>query len=263
MNPVDEKRSWDAAAGDYQRVFALGLNDYNALLLRFWREESMIRPGCRVLDIGCGVGKYGTCLAELGCDVTLTDLSGEMLRRAAENMARYATPWAVYEADFNAVTGRESVFAGGFDLVISTMSPAVHDVDTVRKMSALSRGCCFLARFRSWEQPTRDALLRKMGLEPRQMMVNPAEDAASVIRAVGAAGYVPQVKLVPYCWSDERSPAQMADYLCRRYYDESDRERLYERALAAAKELAGDAGILRDAVNTTVAWIWWKTEAEA
>lgn len=259
MNPADEKRSWDAAAGDYQRVFALGLNDYNASLLRFWREAGMIRPGCRVLDIGCGVGKYGTYLAELGCAVTLTDLSGEMLRRAAENMAKYTTPWTVYEADFNAVTGRESVFAGGFDLAISTMSPAVHDVETVRKMSALSRGRCFLARFQSWEQPARDALMQKMGIEPRRMMENLSDDVASMIRAVSAAGYVPLVKYVPYRWSDDRSPAQMADYLCRRYFEESDWERLYESALAAAEELAGDAGILRDAVNTTVAWIWWKT----
>ena len=256
---MDEKKSWDAAAGDYQRVFTLGLNDYNASQLRFWREEGMIWSGCRVLDIGCGVGKYGTYLAELGCDVTLTDLSGEMLRCAAGNMAKYTTPWAVYEADFNAVTGSESVFAGGFDLAISTMSPAVHDVNTVQKMSALSRGCCFLARFKSWEQPTRDALMRKMGIEPRRMMENLSDDVASMIWAVSAAGYVPLVKYVPYHWSDDRSPAQMADYLCRRYFDESDRERLYGSALAGAKELAGDAGIIRDAVNTAVAWIWWKT----
>ena len=88
---------------------------------------------------------------------------------------------------------------------------------------------------------------------------NLSDDVASMIRAVGAAGYVPLVKYVPYRWSDDRSPAQMADYLCRRYFEESDWERLYESALAAAEELAGDAGILRDAVNTTVAWIWWKT----
>lgn len=259
MNPADEKRFWDAAAGDDQRVFALGLNDYNASLLRFWREEGMIWPGCRVLDIGCGVGKYGTALAELGCEVTLTDLSGEMLRRAAGNMAKHTTPWAVYEADFNAVTGRESVFAGGFDLAISTMSPAVHDADTVGKMSALSCGRCFLARFKSWEQPTRDALMRRMGLEPRHVTENLSDDVASMIRAVCKAGYMPLVKFVPYRWSDDRSPAQMAETLCRRCFAESDRQRLYESALVAAKELAGDTGILRDAVNTTVAWIWWKT----
>ena len=83
------RETWDRAAGDYQDVFRLGLNDYNASLLHFWQEEGMLFPGARVIDIGCGVGKYGTYLAELGCDVTLTDISGEMLRHAKGNMAKY------------------------------------------------------------------------------------------------------------------------------------------------------------------------------
>lgn len=252
---MDQKTNAD----EHQRVFALGLNDYNEALLRFWQEEGMIRPGCRVLDIGCGVGKYGTCLAELGCEVTLTDISGEMLRRAHENMARYETPWAVYEADFNAVTGREPIFAGGFDLVISTLSPAVHDRETVRKMDGLSRGWCFLSRFASWEQPLRDELLRRMGVEPRSGMERVREEAASLFEAVADAGCAPRQKLVPYNWSDMRSPEQMAGYLCRRCFDEAERERRYAPALRAARELAGADGLLRDAVSTEVAWIWWKS----
>ena len=106
---------WDKVAPDYQRVYRLGLNDYNTRLLRFWEESGMLFPGARVLDIGCGVGKYGTYLAALGYDVTLTDISGEMLCRASENMAKYSAPWAVYRCDFHEVTGREAVFADGFD----------------------------------------------------------------------------------------------------------------------------------------------------
>ena len=245
-------------ADEQQRVYALGMNEYNEALLRFWQETGMIRPGCRVLDIGCGVGKYGTWLAGLGCEVTLTDVSGEMLRRASENMAQYDTPWAVYEADFNAVTGRESVFEGGFDLVLSTMSPAVHDLKTVRKMSGLSRGWCFLARFTSWEQPLRDELMRRMGLEPRRVRDHLTNEAEPLIRAVGEAGYAPQVRIVPYRWADLRSPEEMAGYLCRRYFTEAERERQYAPALGAARELADEKGLLRDAVSTEVAWIWWK-----
>ena len=102
----NKSEKWDRAAVDYQRVFTLGLNDYNAALLRFWHEAGMLFPGCRVLDIGCGVGKYGTYLAALGYDVTLTDISGEMLRHASENMARFRTPWVVYRCDFNDATVR-------------------------------------------------------------------------------------------------------------------------------------------------------------
>ncbi|MBR6352907.1 MAG: class I SAM-dependent methyltransferase [Oscillospiraceae bacterium] len=255
----DEKRSWDEAAGDYQKVFALGLSDYSAALLRFWREEGMIRPGCRVLDIGCGVGKYGTYLAELGCDVTLTDLSDEMIRQAERNMAGYGTPWRAYACDFHTATGLEPVFAGGFDFVFSTMSPAIDGAEAVRKMSALSRSWCFLARFQSWEQPTRDALMRTMGIEPRPMMDRLSDDVAAMIRSVGEAGFTPRVEYVPYDWADERSPEEMADYLCRRYFEPEERERLYPAARTAAAGLAGPDGLVHDAVNTSVAWICWRT----
>ncbi|MCR5087986.1 MAG: class I SAM-dependent methyltransferase [Oscillospiraceae bacterium] len=81
---MSEIIKWDQAADDYQRVYLLGLSEYNTSLLLFWREQGMIWPGSKVLDIGCGVGRYGAYLAELGCELTLTDISGEMLRRARE-----------------------------------------------------------------------------------------------------------------------------------------------------------------------------------
>ena len=254
----DPGKEWGRSAEDFQRVYRLGLNDYNARLLRFWAESGMLFPGARVLDIGCGVGKYGTYLAELGCDVTLTDISGEMLRHAEENMARFRTPWAVVQCDFNEVTGREPVFAGGFDLAISTMSPAIHDAETVRKMSAMTRGHCFLARFSAWEQPFRDELQRRMGVVPRQPHPGAAKDCENMLRAVREAGFEPQRKIVDYDWSDERTPEQMADYLIRRSFaGDPDAEAKRAAAQRSARELADADGLVRDAVHTKVSWIWW------
>ena len=242
------RENWDKAARNYQDVFRLGLNDYNASLLRFWQEEGMLFPGARVIDIGCGVGKYGTYLAELGYDVTLTDISGEMLRHAEENMAKYKTPWAVYRCDFNEATGAEPVFEKGFDLAISTMSPAIHDAATVKKMSSMTRGRCFLARFYDWAQPYR--------------VFNDLQgDCAAMIRAVSEAGFVPQVRYVDYNWADPRTPEQMADYMSRTYFAEDEnRDALTCETLHLAKQHANAEGKVIDNVNTRVAWIWWKTE---
>lgn len=255
------RENWDKAAGRYQDVFRLGLNDYNASLLRFWQEEGMLFPGARVLDIGCGVGKYGTYLAELGYDVTLTDISGEMLRHAEENMAKYKTAWAVYRCDFNEATGKESVFEKGFDLAISTMSPAIHDAATVKKMSAMTRGWCFLARFYDWEQPYRDQLMRELGLTPRQVFGDLKSDCAAMIRSVCEAGFVPRIKYVDYNWADPRTPEQMADYMLHTYFAEDEnRDALARETLRLATRHAGADGKVIDNVNTRVAWIWWKTE---
>ena len=258
---MNDTEKWDRAAGEYQEVFRLGLNDYNASLLSFWKENGMLPPGARILDIGCGVGKYGVYLAEMGYDVTLTDISGEMLRRARENMARFQTPWTVFRCDFHRATGKEPVFAGGFDLAISTMSPAVCDEATVRRMSGMTRGWCFLARFADWRQPYRDRLLREMGLAPVRAFRDQREDNSSLIRAVSDAGYAPHVRFTDYGWSDRRTPEQMADYMLKNWFsDAEDPAAVYESVRRAAAGHAGDDGTVSDEIRTKVVWIWWNTK---
>lgn len=255
------KAQWDRAAPDYQRTFRLGINDYNRGLLRFWEENGMLRPGDRVLDIGCGVGKYGTYLAELGYDVTLTDISVEMLRHAKDNMSQYSTSWTVYRCDFNEVTGGEPVFSRGFDLSISTMSPAIHDSGTVRTMSRMTRRWCFLSRFYSWEQPFRDRLLSDLGIEPHSPFDDLKKDSVDLIQAVCQAGFVPHSRYVDYCWSDARTPEEMTEYMFRNYAQQlpDDPERR-EKVLNCCRRLADPDGTVRDSVNTKVAWIYWNTE---
>ena len=260
---TEEIRKWDSAAANYQEVFRLGINDYNRGLLRFWQDEGMIFPGARVLDIGCGVGLYGTYLAELGCDVTLTDISGEMLGYARENMKPCGTAWCVYQCDFREATGKEEVFSGGFDLAISTMSPAVCDTATVRKMSGLSRGWCFLARFASWQQPTRDLILSETDLVRGDGDHAPAGGWEEMTDIIRDAGYEPLTKLVDYSWADARTPQQMAANLYRTIFEGSDPDDgIISRLTEICGRYAGEDGLIIDDVNTKVIWIWWKTKEE-
>lgn len=119
---LTEREKWNSVSDDYQTVFELGINEYNASLIQFWMENGMITPGCRVIDIGCGVGKYGTYLAKLGCDVTLTDISDKMIECVKKNMAPFKTPWTAFRCDFDEVTGAEEELSGKFDLA------HIHDV---------------------------------------------------------------------------------------------------------------------------------------
>lgn len=256
---MDSVKKWDSVAADYQRVYGLGKSEYSAQLMGFLLEEGLLRPGCRVLDIGCGVGKYGTYMAELGCDVTLTDISPEMLRRAGENMAPFKSPWRTLLGDFSAFSGDEEELKGGFDLVMSTMCPAVHDLETVKKMSGLGEGWCFLSRFISWEQPERDRLMKSLGLQPRAMMDNMEEDCRKLTAAVSAAGYRPRIKYADYSWQDRRSPQGFAGYVSRRLYPEAE-DGFVEKLRRGAEAMAGPDGLITDRVDTKVIWIYWNAE---
>ena len=253
---------WNGSAGDYQRAFKLGQSEYNLAVLAFWQEQGMLWPGCRVLDIGCVVGKYGVMLAGLGCDVTLTDISPEMLRHAEENMAAYTSPWRCFACDFHEITGKEPVFAQGFDFSFSNMSPAIHDVETVKKMSSMTHGWCFLSRFCAWQQSVRDEVMRRAGLVPRSMFGDLEADCATLVQAVSAAGFRPQLRYADYSWSDRRSPADMADYMLRHYWDGAEgREAAAKAFEEAARSLCDSQGLVSDGVDTKVAWIYWDARA--
>ena len=53
----------------------------------------------------------------------------------------------------------------------------------------------------------------------------------------------------------------MADYMRRSYFaEEENRDELYGEVLRLSALLANEKGCVKDAVNTKVAWIYWRTE---
>lgn len=245
--------SWDAAAGRYQQVYLQGQSEYNGAVHRLWETEGLFRPGDRVLDLGCGVGRHGVYFAGHGCDVTLADFSPAMLSYAEGNMAFYKGPWRTYCCDFSEVTGNEDVFSGGFDFTISTFSGAVADAAAIRKMSRMTHGWCFLSRFREWREDSRRELLLRAGMEPGEPVRDMSAECERLIQAVSAAGYTPHTRYVDYNWSDLRTPEEMADLLASRHgADENQKQ-----ALAQAAYSLRPGSPIPDAVQTRALWLWW------
>ena len=254
---MDISVNWDKEAHRYQEVFKrCGSNEYNKQLMDFFINELGINSGKRVIDIGCGVGKYGTLFASLGCDVSLTDISSEMLRHARNNMAELPGKHDFLCCDFNEVSLQEPIFKEGYDLAISTMSPAIHDEATLKKMSAISRGWCFVSNFCHWEQPIRDEYHRLMGDTPKHVMNVPRmkERIEELQDCIKSLGYEVHSKVVDYSWTDIRSPQEAAE----RFSYEDQSEDIRRRSLEIINKLCNEKGEFVDTVNTKVTWTYWK-----
>ena len=119
---------WGAYADQQQR----------RLFLRVCQPE----PGARVLDVGCGTGRYLQWFAEMGLEVTGVDSSAEMVRAARARLAESEEEAPVFLAD-----AADLPFAdGSFDLVtaITVLEFVERPAELIAEMLRVSRDRIFL-----------------------------------------------------------------------------------------------------------------------
>ncbi len=75
-----------------------------------------VAPGERVLDVGCGEGRFAAALAGAGAQVVAIDVAEEALRRARSahpeldlRLVQGEGPWELADADFDAVWAGEVI----------------------------------------------------------------------------------------------------------------------------------------------------------
>jgi len=91
-------------------------------------------PPARVLDCGCGPGRYAIGLAKQGYEVTLFDLSPELLVMAQENAAEAGVSFS--EVVEGTATDLSCFDDAGFDAVL-VMGPLYHLLDSDSRSQAL------------------------------------------------------------------------------------------------------------------------------
>lgn len=95
--------------------------------------ERYVTPGDRVLDVGGGPGRYALWLAEMGCDVTLMDLSPENVRFARARAAERGLNLSALEGDARAA---DRAVSGPFDCVL-LMGPLYHLLEEADRSAAV------------------------------------------------------------------------------------------------------------------------------
>lgn len=92
-------------------------------LKRMWNQiaSRYVRPGMRVLEIGCGTGTLAGMLADVGAEVTGIDLSADMLAQAEEKLVSPIQRDQVTLLQMDAAAMAEHFEPGSFDLIVSTL----------------------------------------------------------------------------------------------------------------------------------------------
>lgn len=142
MTPENERRwteYWSASSGTYSSRVASDISFYERIS-EYLSDLGILSGGRSVLDVGCGPGTFAIPFSKRCGSVTGLDSSKGMLDRLAagslerglENISTCHATWEDYDG-------------GSYDMVFSSLSPAVRDHRTLMKMEDHSKEyCCYV-----------------------------------------------------------------------------------------------------------------------
>lgn len=105
--------------------------------------RGLLQPDFQVADIGCGPGRFAVAFARRVGFVTGFDLSPRMIHYGMEYARREGVNnLALRAQDFQALDVEAEGLIGAFDLVFSSLTPAIHGQAGLDKVMAMSRAYC-------------------------------------------------------------------------------------------------------------------------
>lgn len=154
---------WDSAAAGYagQELPSWQSNE----LLRLLAAKVSFPLAGKVLDVGCGAGKYSLALAPRVTAAVGVDLSPAMIEAAkkkaeahdSKNVEFICADWSLLDSE---ALGWQHAFA----VVFAHMTPAIDSAAALEKMMACSKKHCFLTKAAKRQDSVLDPLKRRLGL---------------------------------------------------------------------------------------------------
>jgi len=145
---------WDEKAKNYTR-YEQGNDRFEAKILGALEELHVSLDDKKIIDIGCGTGVYTLRVAQKALHVDGIDSSKEMLNVLREdakelhlnNIVTIISSWSEYK-----------IKSDKYDIALCTMSPAVNDEYTYKKMS----DCAHIKIYLGWAGKRSSMVLEKI-----------------------------------------------------------------------------------------------------
>lgn len=115
----------------------------------FINRYNVINKESKVIDIGCGLGLYVNEFAKTAGYITGIDLSPYMIEYAENFVSgKFPDKKIVWKAcDFKNIDIDETGWRKCFDLVFTSLTPAVDGLESIKKICDMSKGYCFNSTF--------------------------------------------------------------------------------------------------------------------
>lgn len=129
----------------------------------FLEQKGILHKDCDIADIGCGPGRFAAAFAKKAHFVLGLDISEKMVAHGMEYIQRQGLSNAhLRVCDFQTLDIRKEGYERKFDLVFSSLTPAIHGMQGILKSMEMSRGYCLNITHIYWENHLRTRIMREV-----------------------------------------------------------------------------------------------------
>ena len=130
------------------------------------KKAGILSAGKTILDVGAGTGRFSLAFGELGAKVTALDMDSASLTvmqsrakaNAIEQIETERGMWELY------------IPKGKFDVVFSSMCPAICDYEELKRMEGMAKeACALIAVTRGSYDKHRRTLMTELDVHPKGM----------------------------------------------------------------------------------------------
>lgn len=222
----------------------------NNFALKIIEQYQMLGKNSRVLDVGCGAGKYAIALQKQGAQVVATDFSEQMLVQARNRAQEYGADILFSHDDWSQVDIAAKGWRKAFDLVFANMTPAVRDTATFAKLLEAGRGWLLLTKPCRRSNSVTDKL--EAVLKAKKGLHKADDDILMAFTTLWEMGKFPHIAYDERTWCNQRPLAEAIPHYTDRL--ESKTELSEEQKVRLADYLAeiAENGIVKEETHTTV-----------
>lgn len=111
--------------------------------IRYLDSKGLLDKNFDIVDIGCGPGRFAAAFAKHVHKVVGLDISDKMVEHGMNHIHNEGLDNAsLYACDFQTLDIKKEGYQHTFDLVFSSMTPAIHGMNGLMKSMEMSRAWC-------------------------------------------------------------------------------------------------------------------------